>query len=318
MRELLYARLAAPGLSHRVPCGRRALADGVELPAAPPNPAPVTHVTAEGVRIHRVQTGWVSVKQRFREMRGPAFLRVTAIVTDTSWTEWLPITFYVIEHPEGTLVFDTGETAKTSQPDYFDCDPGTRWFYLNQLRFAVAPEDELGPQLESLGINPGDVRWAVLSHLHSDHMGGMGWLSGAEFLVSDTDADGHRGALMCRLPPGIKTTRVTYPDGPMGAFEKSARITSDGNLGIVSTPGHTPGHQSVLYLENETFYFFAGDVVFDLERLENETALAGIVEQVPSARRSISRVEQQVTAFRTILLPAHDANTTAPGRFRTD
>ena len=276
------------------------------LPEPPANPEPLTLETEGGTRLHVVQTGWVSVKQRFRELEGPASLRIPSIIADRRWTEWLPIQFFVIEHSEGVIVFDTGEPAEVADPEYFDCNGGTKWFYTNQLRFAVNPGDELGPQLAKLGIDPASVRWTVLSHLHSDHIGGLKHLTGSTVLISRADAKGHRGALLCRIPPEIEPVLVDYDDNAFGAFERSHSITRRGDARIVPTPGHTPGHQSILLREDDKYYFIAGDVVFDLERLESGRALAGIVEDVEQAKESIERVRRQVHSFDTFLAPAHD------------
>ncbi len=275
-------------------------------PEIPPNPEPLSFTTEAGTRMHVVQTGWVSVKERFRELRGPASLRVPSIIANRRWTEWMPIQFFVIEHREGVIVFDTGESSEVHDPEYFNCDLGTKWFYLNQLRFAVDPEDELGPQLAKIGIAPDDVTWTVLSHLHSDHMGGLKYLTNSQIMISRADATGHQGALMCRLPDGITPTLVDYPNSAFGAFDSSYSVTSDRSVRIVPTPGHTPGHQSLLFREHDKYYFIAGDVVFDLDRLNAGKALAGIVEDVEAARDSIERVERQMEQFDTHLAPAHD------------
>ena len=68
------------------------------------------------------------------------------------WTEPLPIYAFAIEHPEGVIVVDTGETAGASKPGYFPSwHPGFRC----AVREWVEPEQEIGPQLERLGISAG-------------------------------------------------------------------------------------------------------------------------------------------------------------------
>ncbi len=274
---------------------------------SPLNPAPRLWTTPEGTRIHVLQTGWVSVKERFRELRGPAALRVLSIVTDGDWTEWMPIHFYAIEHPEGVVLIDTGETSRVHEAGYFRCDAATEWFYENQLRFSVAREDELDHQLRAVGLEPEQVRWVVPSHLHSDHMGGMRHVASSEFLISRRDWAGHRGALLCRIPEGVEPTLVDHEGEGIGAFPSSTAVTRDGAVRVVPTPGHTAGHQSVIYREGARHYLFAGDAVFDLARLEDDDAIAGIVEDVEAARETVALLERQLAEFETILLPAHDA-----------
>jgi N-acyl homoserine lactone hydrolase len=61
------------------------------------------------VNIHAVQTGTVDIKTAHRVRKPGGLIRV---FTDSSWTEWLPIYAWVIDHPEGIIVVDTGETSK--------------------------------------------------------------------------------------------------------------------------------------------------------------------------------------------------------------
>lgn len=274
--------------------------------SAPPNPAPYSFVTAAGLRLHVLQTGWVSVKRRFRDIGWMHSLRVASIVADRRWTEWLPIQFFVIEHPEGTIVFDTGESANSAHAEYFNCDSATRWFYTSQLQFAVKAEDELGPQLKKIGIDPNTVRWTILSHLHSDHIGGLRYLKNSTVFISARDAPGHSGALLCRIPTDLTLTYVDYQDGPFGAFQSSHSVTSQGTVRIVPTPGHTKGHQSLMYREDKKYYLMAGDVVFDFERLNSGHGLAGIVEDVTAAKKSIRQLEQQLHELDTFIAPSHD------------
>src|SRR5256885_8400169 len=147
------------------------------------------------MKIHAIQTGTVAVKTRQVEGVGHGRRRQLNMFLDREWTEPLPIYAFAIEHPEGVIVVDTGETARTSDSDYFP-----RWhpFFRYGLREWVAPEEEIGPQLERLGIRPSDVRRVVLTHMHTDHAGGLHHFPHNEILVSGSDlstASGRRGRL---------------------------------------------------------------------------------------------------------------------------
>ena len=65
-------------------------------------------------------------------------------------------------------------------------------------------------------------------------------------LISARDANGHGGALTCRMPTHDDTVLVRHDDGPFGAFARSTRVAipDDGDVRVVPTPGHSPGHQS--------------------------------------------------------------------------
>ena len=68
------------------------------------------------IKIHAIRTGSVQVKTAQPVRKTGGLIR---ILTDSNWTEWLPIFAWVIDHPEGIIVVDTGETARTSDPAYF-------------------------------------------------------------------------------------------------------------------------------------------------------------------------------------------------------
>lgn len=146
----------------------------------------------------------------------------------------------------------------------------------------------------------------VHSHLHSDHIRGLKYLTSSKVLISKKDRKGHQGSLQCRFPLNLQINDVTYTDGKFGAFDSSYKLSVDGNLRIVPTPGHTEGHQSLMLKEDKKYYLFAGDVVFDLRRLNAGKGLAGIVENTGSARDSISRVQSQLSEFNTSMAAAHD------------
>lgn len=272
----------------------------------PQNPAPTTVRLSDTLTLHLVQTGWVSVKQAHRAFGGPDALAVAAIIASGSWTQWLPVTATVIEHPDGVVVVDTGETARIAEPDYTACDGAAGWFYSNNLRFAVAPRGEIGPQLRTLDIDTASVGTVVMTHLHSDHMGGMGWFPNARFLVSAVDAGGHAGALLCRVPDAATRIPITYEGRARDAFPAHHAVTTDGVVSIVPTSGHTRGHQSVLLREGNRSWLIAGDAVFDTEQIATG-AIAGIAEDRGAARATVAMLHRQIDEFGTIVIPTHDA-----------
>lgn len=183
-------------------------------------------------------------------------------------SDTLPVHVYLVTHPEGTCLFDSGQSARAASPGYFP-----RWYpFFRLARFELAPQDEAVAQLGRLGLQSDDVRWVVLSHLHTDHAGGLATLSGAEVVVSRVEwarAIGWRGRLRGYLPqywPGDVTPRLIDFDGPpVGPFAGSFSLTGDRTLMLVPTPGHTPGHMSLLV---DGAYLLAGDLCESAGQLE--------------------------------------------------
>ena len=271
---------------------------GVQVP-------PQTATTQSGLRIHAIQTGFVAVKRNHRAYSGPDRLALPAIAVDRQWTEWMPIYAWAIEHPEGVIVIDTGESSQAMDPAYFECTPADRFVYTSFLRFAVTKEDEIGMQLRSLGILPQDVRWVIQTHLHSDHAGGIHYFPHSEFLMGAADYPVSQGALPCHYPDWLEPTLVTFEDGPIHVFERSHTLTRDETISIVPTPGHSLAHQSVLLRDGDAVYFFAGDASFDTNQIQNDI-IPGICIDRPTARDTSTRLRSFFAAQPTIYLPSHD------------
>jgi N-acyl homoserine lactone hydrolase len=263
------------------------------------------------MRIHVIQTGTVAIKSVQPEGRrkGNPILN---IVLDKNWTEPLPIFAFVIEHPEGLIVVDTGETSRVAEPAYF---PWWHPYHRYGLQEWVQPAEEIGPQMRAIGLDPKDVRWVLLTHLHTDHAGGLAHFPKAEHLVSLSEytyAKGTRGLLRGypsnRWPRWFNPTLIDMRPEPISSFPASYPVTRAGDLRFVPTPGHTVGHLSVVAITSDMTYFLAGDASYTQALMLSEK-IDGVSFDRETARQTLERVHGFCRARPTVYLPAHDPDT---------
>ena len=259
------------------------------------------------MKIHTLQTGTVQIKTRQRAGQGEGMMRLVNTLRDPNWTEPLPIYAWAIEHPDGIIVVDTGETARAAEPGYFP-----RWhpFFRLGIRAHVMPQDEIGPQLRKIGIAPDDVRWVVMTHLHTDHAGGLHHFPHAEILVSRTEyesASGFGGRMSGYLPQHwpswFAPQLVDFTDGAVGRFAHSHTLT-DG-IHLVPTPGHAPGQLSIIVEDGPANVFIAGDVSYTQQYLLDQV-VDGVSPDPQQAAQTMATTLAYVQSQPTVYLPSHD------------
>jgi glyoxylase-like metal-dependent hydrolase (beta-lactamase superfamily II) len=264
---------------------------------------------AGAVEIHAIQTGTVAVKTRQRAGAGPGPLRLATTLADRNWTEPLPIFAWLIEHPEGLIVIDTGETARVSDPGYF---PSWHPYFRLGVREWVEPSQEIGPRLEELGFSPNDVRWVVMTHLHTDHAGGLAHFPNSEILICAVEfrnASGFigevRGFLPHRWPGWLAPRLFELEPKAIGPFRESLAVTDAGDLTIVPTAGHTKGHVSLVLDEGNRAIFFAGDASYT-EDLMVDQVTDGVAPDQRAAGETLRRIREFTRSTATVYLPSHD------------
>jgi len=259
------------------------------------------------MKIHAIQTGAVRIKQSQVRGHGRGVRRRVRIFGDPKWTDWLPTYAWMIDHPEGIIVVDTGQ-GRHLLGSGRSLHPYLRW----EVMFRIEPDEELGPQLRALGVQPRDVKRVVLTHLHIDHDGGLAHFPQSDILVARRElhtargwAGRMRGYLPNRWPTWFNPIPVDLAAESFGPFAASRRLTAAGDVIAVATPGHTADHLSVLVVDEGITYVIAGDASYTEENM-----LAGQIDGVSadeaSALATLQVLRRLAVERPTVYLPTHD------------
>ncbi len=266
------------------------------------------------IKITAIETGKAicKTKQQTATEGSSGIRRKIDIFRDPNFVEPLPILTYLIEHPEGIFLVDSGDTAKNSVPGYL---PTWNPFFTKMVSIRVAPVEEIGYQLNEMGINPAkDIEAVILTHFHHDHAGGLDHFPHTRIIGSRENYNEARsfkgkmaGYLPQRMPVWLKPQLIDFTENPIGEFPVSYPITKDGRIFLVSTPGHCTGHLSVVVRGDDFTYFLAGDASYNEENIRDEKR-DGVTFKPEVSLKTLKTIKSFATNEPTIVLPCHDPN----------
>lgn len=174
---------------------------------------------------------------------------------------WLPVSSYLIEHPKGLVLIDTGwhTDVRIDQIKHMG-----RFHY--SLNKADLPEGQaIHEQLEQRGVRTKDLDYVVFSHLHSDHVSGLKLVSDAKnILVSEPEwRSAHHKDRIRYIPSmwaGVDVNTYKFSPSEYGPQKASFDLFQDGSVLFIHTPGHTAGIVSTLIQTNNKAVLLYGDV----------------------------------------------------------
>jgi len=250
------------------------------------------------MRIHALRTGSVRVNHAFLFPYGGT-RRQLGLFLPGPWSDPLPIHCWAVEHEERLLLVDTGETHKAKDVPF--------------ARFDVEREHELPGALAAAGLSLDDVSEVVLTHHHGDHVDGTTHvplpprMSSAELAFIATPFSRlMRRVLRQPLPAGFAPSSLSFEQSPFGAFARSAPLSGDGRIVAVPTSGHTPGHISVICIDDEGRHvMLAGDATDSLEQLRARRADA-IAPDPHVHVQTLETILAHCALHPTVYLPTHD------------
>ena len=222
------------------------------------------------IKIHVIHTGKVCVSPAlpFRDSaKNPNPIQLSLLsLYGRRKRIYLPVSAYLIEHPEGLLLFDTGWSRDVSPDGEYNRfaqikHMGVGHYLLNQAYLAKG--ESLIEQLANMGIYPRFIDCVILSHLHTDHASGLNQIKSAKsFLVSKPELEDTKKypiRYVSSMWDGINFETFDFENSGVGPVGKSFDLFGDGSIELINIPGHTSGMVAMKITNDDKFVLLYAD-----------------------------------------------------------
>jgi len=201
---------------------------------------------------------------------------------------------YLIQHPQGTLLWDSGLQLEFAGKGVVDYEPGVT------LRYDVALPD----QLAAMDITPADIDLVAFSHMHWDHVGAANLFTDSTLLIQDAE---YQAAFVDQnnqlFDPSLY---LDLADSERRILNGDYDVFGDGSVMIISAPGHTPGHQVLLVeLENTGPVLLSGDL-YHFRKSRELRRVPLFNTDAEETLRSMDKIEALLKAEQATLWIEHD------------
>lgn len=225
----------------------------------------------------------------------------------------VPVPAFLIRHPGvGPILVDTGLHGSVAS------DPKQAMGRMQASYFEQEHGQDVVSQLRAKKISANEISVVIMTHLHGDHASAMSEFAGATFVVSASE---WRAVNELRVPMlkgyvrrhydlGVDFRLVDFNDaltdsyGPLG---HTWDLFGDGSVRLASTPGHTPGHMSVIVRLPQRDFVMAGDAMYSWGQLTGEEGQPYWLDDEHFWKRSVSELRRYHEAYpHAVIVPSHD------------
>jgi N-acyl homoserine lactone hydrolase len=266
------------------------------------------------VVLHPMVCAYMSSPPEFMAMTGGKLRAARSFFGSKDDWDKLPIVAFLVEHPgAGPILIDVGFHPSVAVDPKQNLGP----VYGRIYRIDMKPEQAIPAQLrEQKGIDPQDVRVAIMTHLHMDHASAISEFTSATFVLGQGEWRAFHasrfalnGYVRRHVAHAVEYKEVPY-ESPVtnsyATFGRSFDLFGDGSVRLVHTPGHTLGHQSVILRLKGRDALVAGDAIYFERTMEDERRGWAMADE-HKWRRSIG----EIRLYRrenpdALIIPGHD------------
>jgi N-acyl homoserine lactone hydrolase len=267
------------------------------------------------VRVHPILSAEMHAPPVFTDrpsgVIGNVKIALQALGPRRGW-DWLPIPAFLVEHPgAGPILIDTGLHPSCAT------DVAANMGRAGKLLYEVRMDHDqpLRFQLPGRGVETADIGIVIMTHLHIDHASAVSEFPGATFLVDKREWEAAvvggtlEGYHQRQFDHAFDWRTLDYGADPVQSFSgfaKSLDLFADGSVRVISTPGHTAGHQSVVLRTSHGEVLVVADAAFTERALRGKATPLRIHDE-HLYRRSLNEIgrylEQTPDA---VVIPGHD------------
>jgi N-acyl homoserine lactone hydrolase len=284
-------------------------------------PTPLREPIAGGtegatVVIEPLHTGEALWPPTFFDRTGTGvFSRLRAVGFGSSPESWesRPVPTFLVRHPSlGNILVDTGLHPSVARNPRDNLS--RRW----AKHYRVEEGRDIVTQLRERGLAASDIAFVVLTHLHEDHASAIESFPDAQFVFSATEWE---GATTGSFPQWRGYNRAHYDFAfeyhtvdfdadfieSYGPFGRSFDLFGDGSVRLAYTPGHSPGHTSVILRLPRRDFVVVGDAAYDWKQFEGKSEPT-LIDDEHNWRRSLRELQAYRRTYPyALMVPGHDA-----------
>ncbi|HEY1259014.1 MAG TPA: N-acyl homoserine lactonase family protein [Stellaceae bacterium] len=266
--------------------------------------AAASAASPDGMRLYVFSSGWLNIDK-------------SALQTGATDKISVPVAFFLIKHPKGNVLFDTGNNDKViADPTYW----GPLGAMLSDVAKSRSPDLAIDAQLAKIGVKPEDINYVVLGHMHLDHAGNVGKFPNATVVYQRDEIVNafwpKPGYGCCYITSDFAMLRSKVGENDPAAqkvieLNGDLDLFGDGSIYIHRAVSHTPGTQMMIVrLPKSGVVVLTTDVCYLMENLQKDILPSVSLAYDPAGMlNAYSWIKHMMAAENADVIFAHDPDT---------